>query len=159
MCQSCDRPEATDDRFSVQAVSGSRSVAELSYTVGLTEHGVPELLVTGLRPDLAADMLVSWGSYLLDQEQVLAGETMGWGRFVMEAVQVDRPQEHLLLAHARYGDALRALQLVWADRDGRWPWDHGFQSRQAGQPVLGTPAPWYCPEHAPDRWDVPPHLP
>lgn len=70
---------------------------------------------------------------------------------------MEHPEEHLLVAHRFYGDRLRALQLVWADAAGRWPWDPGHRARRAGQPVLGPRAPWYCQEHSPDRLDVPPH--
>jgi hypothetical protein len=79
------------------------------------------------------------------------------GPWLLEAVAVDEPEQRLLVAHCLYRDRLRALQLVWADDAGRWPWDRGHRARRAGQPVLGPRAPWYCEEHAPDRLDVPPH--
>ena len=58
MCDLCDRPDLTMDdhldrmrdrltleRFVVQSVSGSRTQPEFSYSVGLTAHGLPELIV------------------------------------------------------------------------------------------------------------------
>jgi hypothetical protein len=80
------------------------------------------------------------------------------GPWLLEAVAVDAPEQRLLVAHCLYRDRLRALQLVWADDAGRWPWDPGHRARRAGQPVLGPRAPCCCEEHAPDRIDVPPHL-
>lgn len=67
MCDLCDRPDLTGDdvleniseqisrnRFTAVSVGGSRTAAEFSYTVGLTELGSPELIVTGLRSAGAA---------------------------------------------------------------------------------------------------------
>ena len=170
MCDLCERPDLTMDayldhlrdlvaeqRFAVQSVEGSRTTAELSYTVGLTAHGLPELVVVALRPPEAHGLLVSAADYLLDQSLVLAGEALTCGPYVLEAVEVARPAEHLGVATALYGDAVRALQLAWCDSAGRWPWQPGHRARRAGQPLLGERAPAYCDEHRPDRLDVPPH--
>ncbi|MCA1720666.1 MAG: DUF4262 domain-containing protein [Actinobacteria bacterium] len=151
MCQLCDQPDLTteeyDDqiralldqhRFVLQAVGGSRSRAEFSYTVGLTAHGLPELVVTGLRVADASQLLRHWGNYLLDTSLVLPGETLESGMWVMEAVEVE---------------------LAWADARGFWPWEPGHRGRRAGQPLLGRRAAVFCDEHRPDRLDVPPSLP
>ena len=171
MCDLCDDPELTaeaylqrvcdrlmHERFLVQGVRGSARQAEFSYTVGLTSHGLPELLVAGMRSTAAHQLLESWGTYLLDQSLVLPGETLCSGPFAMEAIEVERPEEHLRIAVAIYGPEVRALQLAWADDRGRWPWQPGHRARRAGQPLLGRRAPWYCDEHRTDRLDVPPHL-
>lgn len=111
-----------------------------------------------VRPHDAVRLLDGWGGYVLEKNAVLPGETLETGPWLLEAVAVERPQEHLLLAHRFYGERLRALQLVWADASGRWPWDPGHRARRAGQPVFGARAPHYCQEHSPSRLDVPPHL-
>jgi hypothetical protein len=170
MCDLCDHPDLTMDehldrirqlltgeRFVVQSVRGSRTEPELSYSIGLTAHGLPELVVLGVRSAEAAQLVGHWADYLLDRSLVLPGETLTCGRFVMEAVEVQRPQDHLVLAVAVYGPAVRALQLAWCDAAGRWPWQAGHRARRAGQPLLGARAPAYCDEHRPDRLDVPPH--
>ncbi|MDQ3611527.1 MAG: DUF4262 domain-containing protein [Actinomycetota bacterium] len=169
MCAMCDRPDLTpedvladvrarisQDLFATVSVQGSRCTAELSYTVGLTEHGLPELVVTGQRAETATRLVRLWAGYLLDENVVLAGEVLRSGPWLMEAVPVTRPRQHLLVADRFYGDRLRALQLVWADGRGRWPWEPGHRARSAGQPVLGDRAPHYCQDHAP-RLDVPRH--
>jgi hypothetical protein len=56
MCQLCDQ-----HRFAIQAVGGSRCRAEFRYTVGLTAHGLPELVVTGVRVADAGRLLRHWG--------------------------------------------------------------------------------------------------
>lgn len=170
MCEICDRPDLTMDdvlstivdriarhRFTTVSVEGARCTAEFSYTVGLTGHGLPELVVLAQRPETAVRLVQMWGDYLLDDSSVLPGELLRTGPWLLEAVQVSRPKEHLLVADQLYGADVRALQLVWADPRGRWPWEPGHRARRAGQPVLGDRAPQYCDEHAP-RLDVPPHL-
>ena len=152
MCDCC-RPVPPDGRFTVHVDTEDPT---RSSTIGLTEHGLPELVVIGLHADLAAELLAAWGDYLLDEEQVLPGELLDWGPFLMEAVHVDRPSEELPRAARRFTD-LRALQLVWTDDRDHWPWDPAAQ--RPYQPLLGSRAPWFCHEHARDRLDVPPHLP
>ena len=170
MCDLCDpdRPSMDEhleqvrgllgtQRFAVQAVSGSTSESEFSYTVGLTAHGLHELIVLGLRQREAMAILHCWGEYRLDDDVVLPGETLESGPFLLEAVEVERPEDHLVVATALFGPSVRALQLAWADSRGRWPWEAGHRGRRAGQPVLGVPTPHYCQDHRPDRLDLPPH--
>ena len=40
-----------------------------------------------------------------------------------------------------YGQRIRGLQLVHADKRGRWPWDRAYQGVRGGQPVLGRREP------------------
>ena len=171
MCDLCHDPKATPERvldgiradisaqrFTTVSIAGSARSAELSYTVGLTEHALPELVVTAVRHQQAVGLLRTWGDCLLDESAVLPGESLRDGWWVLEAVAVERPREHLLLADALYGQRLQGLQLAWADDRGLWPWEPGHRARRAGQPLLGRRAPQYCCEHSPTRLDVPPHL-
>jgi len=170
MCQMCEQPDLTAEdyyarlrsnierkRFTVQSVGGSACKAEFSYTIGLTGHGLPELIVLGLRHTDAIPLLDRWAQYVLDRSVILPGETLG-GDPLCEAIEVERPEEHLYFAMDLYGPGVRALQLAWADSRGRWPWEPGHRARRAGQPLLGERAPFFCPDHRPDRLDVPPHL-
>ena len=154
MCDLCDHPDLTveeyldhlrdrltRERFVLQSVTGSRTSPELTYSVGLTAHGLPELIVVGVRPADAAPLVRLWGDYLLDESLVLPGEALTCGAWAMEAVEVVRPEEHLRVAAAVYGEAVRALQLAWCDSGGRWPWQAGHRARRAGQPLLGERAP------------------
>ena len=59
---------------------------------------------------------------------------------VIEAVQVDHPDAHMGLGVGLYGPELRAVQLVWTDMCGRWPWDAAFDFYGMKQPVLGIRA-------------------
>lgn len=171
MCEHCDQADLTPNgylehvreiirrsRFAVQGVGGTGSHTDMCYSVGLTAQGLPELVVTGIPAADGARLVQTWADNLLDCSAVLPGETLETGPYRLMAVAVDHPHEHLLVARAIYGDAVRGLQLVAADSRGRWPWDAGYRARQPGQLLLGTPAPRYCDEHRPDRLNVPPHV-
>src|SRR5687767_12106802 len=142
MCWSCDNPDGdylaevvlpTIERcgWMVQAVSGR---PRLAYTVGLTERGLPELVTTGLAPARAHVLLNSVAAAGL---VLVPGESVQVGEQVLEVVEVPHPDAHLFTALALYGDALRAVQLVWADERGHWPWCRAHRGSRGGQAVLG----------------------
>ncbi len=56
---------------------------------------------------------------------------------MVEAVEVDHPDAHMDLGVKLYGSGLRAVQLVWTDMRGRWPWEAAFEFDGLVQPVLG----------------------
>jgi hypothetical protein len=58
------------------------------------------------------------------------------------AALLDGPLVEMVRVAAEfYGQRIRGLQLVHADKRGRWPWDSGYQGVRGGQPVLGTREP------------------
>lgn len=93
----------------MRSVRGSVSAAECSCSVGLAAQGLPELVVVGVRSDDARQLVEPWGTYLLDESIVLPGEALVSGPFVMEAVEVERPEDHLGLAVAVYGCGVRVF--------------------------------------------------
>ena len=59
---------------------------------------------------------------------------------LLEIVKVNQPDAHLNFAVTFGGQDIRALQLVWADGHGRWPWAATFCDGRRRQPVLGIRA-------------------
>jgi hypothetical protein len=114
--------------WAVRAVYGEGARPPWAYTVGLHAQDLPELVVTGLPAEEAVSLLNDGAERLLDG---LPAAPFGTG---YELVELPHPDVHLLQATALFGPAFRAVQLVWADERGRWPWDPGFAGRQ---PVLG----------------------
>ncbi len=53
-------------------------------------------------------------------------------------MRVAEPGAHLAVAAALNGPRFSAVQLVYADDRGRWPWDVGYRGGRGGQPVLGA---------------------
>jgi Domain of unknown function (DUF4262) len=152
MCWQCDHPGATWQDYLqhlrellerhcwvVQGVQRERHRPSYAYTVGLTAHGRPELVVTGLPYDRAVRLLNSVAEQVVHAEAPRPGAVVPLrGGPVLEIVRVAEPCVHLKVAAALNGPTLSALQLVYADERGRWPWDTGFRAGRGGQPVLGA---------------------
>ncbi|HEX7428254.1 MAG TPA: DUF4262 domain-containing protein [Mycobacterium sp.] len=152
MCWKCDHPTATDDDYldelrktmvehgwAVQYVESDR--APFAYTVGLHDCGLPELLVTGVSPQRAMRLLNIVARDLMSGDTLTPGQqiTVRSGPLV-EIVEVANPDAHITWAVAFGGPNVRALQLVWADGHGRWPWAAEFSDGRGRQPVLGVRA-------------------
>jgi len=164
MCAFCDDPTlsypeylarmarlADEYGWAVQGIERERDRPPWAYTVGLTRHDRPELLITGLPLRRSTELLNGMAAHLLRctdsrsassaRDTPAPGEQM---RLVdgplVEFVEVEHPEVHLLTAIALHGAGVRGLQMVWADDRDQWPWERGFRGRRGGQPVLGPRA-------------------
>jgi hypothetical protein len=154
MCWVCDHPEATkaarlayvrelldEHPWIVIGVERDGYRPPYSYTVGLTELDRPELVITGLSKERAANVLIAVAKKLIDPGAPALGPVGARirlpGKRPGEIVRVAEPGVHLGVAADLFGDRLAALQLVYADLRGRWPWDKNFRNGRGGQPVLG----------------------
>ena len=112
-----------------------------SYTVGLADVGLPEVIVFGLPGDVACSIL----------NDVAAHARAGTLRFdapmdnfcnlpvVLKQVAAPLVADYIIQANARAGRDLPAVQLVWPDAQGKFPWEDGADARMAAkQPVLST---------------------
>lgn len=153
MCWICDHPEATREDYldllrakvlkrgwAVQCVEDDRR--PFAYTIGLTKAGFPELLVTGLPPLKALRILNSVADYMVHEVEPAPGDTITLpGDWFAEFVKVTEPTAHLTFAEALCGPDIRALQVVWTDREGHSPWCSEFNRAGPRQPVLGVRGP------------------
>ena len=147
MCWLCDHPEATrDDYFDLLrekmrkhgwAIQFVESRRPFAYTIGLHDCGLPELLVTGVSPARARRLLNAVARDAMRGLPLTPGKqfTLDTGPRI-EIVEVDHPDAHMGWAVA-FGGPIRAVQLVWADGHGRWPWARNFCDGRTRQPVLG----------------------
>jgi hypothetical protein len=149
MCWQCDNPNGTTEEYLdelrasirmhgwvVQGVDDDR--LPFAYTIGLHHRGLPELLVTGLSQEDAARVLNDVAVAAVGGRVFEPGAHIAVGDGpLLEIVEVDHPDAHLNFAVALGGPDVRALQLVWADDRGRWPWAAGWGPGQRRQPVLG----------------------
>jgi hypothetical protein len=125
--------------WAVQGVEDDR--LPFAYTIGLHHRGLPELLVTGLAQDKAARLLNDVALAALDGRVFRPGAHIAVGDGpLLEIVEVEHPDAHLNFAVALGGSDIRALQLVWSDDRGRWPWAAGWGPGRLRQPVLGIRA-------------------
>jgi hypothetical protein len=153
MCWQCDNPGATIDDYleevvrkkirrygwMIQFVEDDKR--PFAYTIGLHERGLPELLMTGLPARVVGEVLNSTAHMIVDHGAELepAMHLDHVDGFLMEVVEVEHPDVHLLMAVNLYGPntKIRALQLVWADDHGRLPWDPRWSHGRRRQPVYG----------------------
>jgi hypothetical protein len=115
-----------------------------AYTVGLTEHGFPELVIAGLAPAIAQALLNDLAGRVYDRAtRFRHGQRVGDLLAGYDAVIVDGAATEALYpgaAYARYGtDRVRLQQVVWPDRHGRFPWDPGYDHDPQAQPLIGRP--------------------
>jgi Domain of unknown function (DUF4262) len=153
MCWQCDHPEKTRaDYFElvrakiathgwmVQWVEHDRR--PWAYTIGMHQRGFPEFLVTGLAPKSALWLLNTFAKRVIRDGRVPAvGERVSLpARTRLELVRVEHPDAHMGIAIGIEGPDIAAVQLVWADGRGGWPWAPGFDDGRRPQPVLGVRA-------------------
>lgn len=129
--------------WAVADVAPTRIHAAYSYTVGLTRHrGHPELLASGLVPREARGLLAGLA------DEVRAGHRFGAGDVLspdgvhrLQLVRVADPGSlgHAQTIYASTGHPVPALQVVWSDADGHWPWHRGWPGLMSDQPLFGLP--------------------
>jgi hypothetical protein len=151
MCWVCDHPESDkaarlayvrgvldEHPWVIIGVDRDGYRPPYSYTAGLTELSRPELLITGLSKERAVRVLMAAAEQVLAAGAPPAGSRVRLpGRRPGEIVRVAEPGVHLGIAADLFGERVTAIQLVYADIRGRWPWDENFRNGRAGQPVLG----------------------
>jgi len=151
MCWMCDHPQATVadadarmwgliDRYgwAVQCIEPSRRSPSWGYTVGLSGLGLPELVATGLKPDRLMNLLNALAAHVVHAEAPEPGSQVHLiDGPLLEFVELSQPTAHLFTAVRMFGPRIRAIQAVYADDRGQWPWSRGFRGGRGGQPVLG----------------------
>jgi hypothetical protein len=120
------------------------TVTPFAYTVGLTAHDFPELLIAGLDPDTSQALLNDLARRVYDQAQRFThGQRIpdllvGYDTVIVTGPSTD--DLHPGAALARYGpDRVRLQQIVWPDKSGRFPWDAGYEYPAHLQPLIGQP--------------------
>lgn len=129
----------------IEYVVGDEDADETSfaYTIGLYGMGHPELLLFGVSPHTAHDVLNAFGDRVQNGELLVPGELLelprGGRRFVAE--HVPNPGDVLLTADRHYGTGLgrsvSALQLTWDDVHGWFPWESDYSLPRWLQPRPG----------------------
>jgi len=117
-------------------VSGS---APFSYTVGLTWRGWPELVVVGLPKEVAEAFLANAVDAQAQHNPFQPGERT---RELTETGDVTfiaaQDVSGMTTAKEIVGE-FSALQLVWPDSAGSYPWDSAYRNASDAQPLLGAP--------------------
>jgi hypothetical protein len=131
----------------VQAVGAGEEEPQFFYTVGLTRLGLPEVITFGLPMDVGQTLMNDVAIKM--QADKLAGHPPienGTRRsdilqgFDVVFVEVLDTTKHLTVANTLCSNGLmpvRALQMIWPDPKGRFPWDPSFKYGDK-IPVLGV---------------------
>jgi hypothetical protein len=125
--------------WAVRNVSDTDPAKCLSYTVGLTAYGHPEVMMTGLPPEVGHAFLNIVGEIVVRENgRFTAGETtteLADGPAMPMIAVADTSD--LTAVKAIYGD-VHAIQIVWTDSRGRLPWEPGYANPHGSQRLLGS---------------------
>lgn len=108
-----------------------------SYTVGLTDRGLPELAIYGLPPQTAGGVLNVAARHAVDRGELPCGQPITGllaGGLPVVAVAMEDTDD-LTSVRGLYGVVLAAQQIVWPDSQGRMPWEDW--NLGTAQPLLG----------------------
>lgn len=122
------------------------TAAPFAYTVGLSAHDRPELLLAGLRPEIAHELLNDLARRVHDKaEKFSHGQRISDLLAGHDAIIIDGPPNddlHPGVAFALYGRAkVRLQQMVWPDEHGRFPWESGYGYPPHVQPLIAPAEP------------------
>jgi hypothetical protein len=137
-----DRIARTVDEYGmfVQAVTVSIDRPAWAYTIGRVQRGLPELIVMGLLPKRAHELLTD-----LDRnwDAALAGEMDDRVQLLPLSQRAMRNADWVagsirFAADEGLIDRLTVMQAVWPDPEGRFPWQPSFTpSLRHSQRMLG----------------------
>jgi hypothetical protein len=118
-----------------------------AYSIGLFHTlGHPEVLILGLRPQVAHQLVNDMGEAIRKGQRFEAGqryEEIAAG-FPLAFVEMDKRYYREYLGYAGWfyqGPDFPVLQCIWPDKQGVFPWESGYDSRFfQSQRVLGAHA-------------------
>ncbi len=131
----------------VQAVGGGADEPGFSYTIGLNDRdNHPEILVFALPVSAARSLLGNLVRLIEDGDQPLPLRSLidDIANYPVQLIPILRPYrtgQYTFFNVARaYYEAIivDAVQLVWPDEAGRFPWTNGFDERYR-VPLLDQP--------------------
>jgi hypothetical protein len=130
--------------FHVIKVFADEEGPAFAYTVGFAvTYDHPEVVVTGVEHELAHAMLAAVAYEIAHGSKFTAGSHSSEILENIEVTFIDVVPEffrELRIAQEFDGERFAALQCVWPDRAGRYPWDvRSGMAQQEQQPLFGSP--------------------
>jgi uncharacterized protein DUF4262 len=132
--------------WTVQYVMGDEEECPpFGYTVGLfafDQH--PELVIFGRCPHDTGGVLNDVAGRVRRGRPVVPGELITFDNWPhrLHVLPLTNPAEVLFAAnrffHRPDHDSVPGLQLVWDDKDGRFPWEPGYSPPKWLQPLPGS---------------------
>ena len=127
----------------VQAVFGDGPGSpDLAYTVGLWGLNHPEIVVFGVPVDTSHPLLNDLGERVRSGVTLRPGDVLSFGPWPhrVHLLAVPHPERVLFQATRTYGRPVPALQAVWDDLGGRFPWEEGYAAPRWLQPLPDSPS-------------------
>jgi hypothetical protein len=123
--------------WAVRHVGASAHEAAFSYTIGLSPLGLPEFVTTGMPFESSHEFLNMVAQETCDGLPLAHGtrSTRLTDSGDISFINVEDTRG-LTAVRARYGKVV-ALQLIWPDSTGCYPWDAGYRNPPDAQPLLG----------------------
>ena len=122
-------------------VLGVEGLPPFAYTIGLWSQGFPELVVFGLELDEAARVLNAAGAAVRRHGPLTETTEYQFGCYRVQPFVLPNPGQVLLKANAFYGfdppESVPAMQLVYADAHGTFPWEPDCHLFPGQQPMPG----------------------
>jgi hypothetical protein len=113
----------------------------LTHTVGLWSRGHAELCVFGLEPPKGQGLLNAVGEQIRDGLRIDDEDEVLIGTFPLLAFRLPEPGKVVLAANRFYrrkpARSVPALQLVYPDVHGVWPWEADCHLFPGSQPMPG----------------------
>lgn len=123
--------------WAVQGVSGGGN--SFCYTVGLSESNLPELFLDGMPPQQGQAILNAVATRLRAGETITPGEPplhlVGYPVTFRLRGPVDSAAAEANTARRLYGDII-LWQILWPDREGRFPGDPGYDQATFPQRLI-----------------------
>jgi hypothetical protein len=135
------RRNVTEHACHVMKVEADDEGPGFAYSIGLTQtYGQPEFICFGLRDEVMHWMINEVRDRIAQGERFGDGMKVGGLLEGYDCVlrQVQRTNYREYLGYARWfydGDSFDALQIVWPDKQSRYPWDPGYDAPPDQQPA------------------------
>jgi hypothetical protein len=125
------------DRLHREDVNSHRSIGFRSFeneggrwahTIGLLDHGMPELLVSGLDRETGVAVLRRATQDLIARSGAVDGDVsdrVANRSVIYRSLPVERAGRYAMEAANRDPSQFHALQVVWPDGEGHFPWSPG----------------------------------
>lgn len=128
-------------RFGVSVVAVEDEWPWLSYTIGLSELDQPELVIFGVEPRPAMRLLNAMAEPLVRGDvRICDGDEIQHEHWRFRAFAVPNPDDVIPRAGWFFRRSVPALQLIYPDAHGTWPWEPGCRLSPGQQPFPGTTA-------------------
>lgn len=123
--------------WAIRHVLPSAAAGAFSYTVGLSYRGWPELIVTGLPTTVADAFLRNAIDVQNENGSFEPGDRTDELTESGHVVFIAAADVRGMTATANVVGTFSALQLIWPDSAGAFPWDSGYRNPIDSQPLLG----------------------